>query len=389
MINTRRGISAQKRAIQIRVLVTDAGYKHSLGAIRSLGRRGISIIAASHRSFPLSFCSNYCSERLISPDPRKDSDFTRFMLRYLQKGNIDVLLPIGYEATVAIAKHQSEYDRLTKSVLASKESMEIAADKDKTLRFAESIGISSPRFYADKDLVSLFPVVVKQAKFSGGMRYVNSPEELAKLDTSGSVIQEYIPGEGYGLFALFNRGEPRAVFMHRRIREYPITGGYSTAAESVSIPELREVGLRLLKALNWHGVAMVEFKKDRRDGKFKLMEVNPKFWGSLDLAIASGIDFPYLTTRMAMDGDIDPVMSYRTGVRFEWPFPDDLLHLIAYPDSARQIIRDMLNKKVVKNCQRDDLIPSSYQLVETALKAARWMKNGMPRYPHGIPELRS
>jgi predicted ATP-grasp superfamily ATP-dependent carboligase len=309
------------------------------------------------------------------------------MLRYLQKGNIDVLLPIGYEATVAIAGHRSEYDRLTKSVLASKESMEIAADKDKTLRFAESIGIPSPRFYADKDSVSLFPVVVKQAKFSGGLRYVNSAEELAKLDTSGSVMQEYIPGDGYGLFALFNKGEPRAVFMHRRIREYPITGGFSTAAESVSIPELREAGLRLLTALKWHGVAMVEFKKDKRDGKFKLIEVNPKFWGSLDLAIASGVDFPYLATKMAMDGDVDPVMSYKTGVRFEWPFPDDFLHLIAYPDSARQIISDIFDKKVIKNCQKDDLIPSSYQLVLTALKAARWIKSGMPRYPHGIPEL--
>jgi predicted ATP-grasp superfamily ATP-dependent carboligase len=78
--------------------------------------------------------------------------------------------------------------------------------------------------------------------------------------------------------------------MHRRIREYPITGGASTAAESFYDPALRDLRLTLLRALNWHGVAMVEFKKDQRDGTHKL--INAKFWGSLDLAIAAGVDFP-------------------------------------------------------------------------------------------------
>jgi predicted ATP-grasp superfamily ATP-dependent carboligase len=369
--------------------VTDAGFKHSLGAIRSLGRKGIFTVAASHRPFPVSFCSNYCNEKLIYPNPNRENDFTQFMTSYLQRKKIDVLLPIGYEVTLAIIRHQSEYDRLTKLVLASRESMEIAAEKDKTLRFAESIGIPSPKYYADKDQVNLFPVVVKPRKIFGRMRYVNSAEELSNMDTSESVIQEYIPGDGYGFFALFNKGKPRAVFMHRRVREYPITGGLSTAAESVSIPEVQEAGLKLLTALNWHGVGMVEFKRDRRDGKYKLIEVNPKFWGSLDLAIASGVDFPYLAVRMAMEGDIDPVMEYKTGVRFDWIFPDDFLHLITYPDSAPQILRDNLDKSVIKNYQKDDLLPSSYQIFIAALKTARWVMNGMPRYPHGRPELKS
>jgi len=369
--------------------VTDAGYKHSLAAIRSLGSKGITTIAASHRPFPLSFCSNYCDEKLIHPNPSREDDFTQFMTSYLQKRKVDVMLPISYEMTTAITRHRSEYDRFTKMVLASKESMEIAADKDKTFRFAESIGIPSPKYYTGREEVKNFPVVVKSATISKSMKYVNSAEELAKIDTSGSVIQEYIPGDGYGLFALFNKGKPRAVFMHRRIREYPITGGVSTIAESVYIPELQETGLRLLSALNWHGVGMVEFKKDRRDGKFKLIEVNPKFWGSLDLAIASGVDFPYLAVRMAMEGDIDPVTEYKTGVRFQWIFPDDFLHLVNYPDSASRIINDLLDKRVVKNCQKDDLLPSVYQVFIASLKVARWVKNGMPRYPHGIPELKS
>jgi biotin carboxylase len=75
------------------------------------------------------------------------------------------------------------------------------------------------------------------------------------------------------------------------------------------------LGIKLLKALNWYGVAMVEFKMDPRDGKLKFLEINPRFWGSLPLAIASGVDFPYLLYRMAMDGDIEPVLKYKVGVK--------------------------------------------------------------------------
>ena len=88
--------------------------------------------------------------------------------------------------------------------------------------------------------------------------------------------------------------------------------------ESVRVPELAEMGVRLLSSLNWYGVAMVEFKIDPRDGRAKLMEVNPRFWGSLQLSIHSGIDFPYLLYRMAVDGDVEPVNGYKVGVRCRW-----------------------------------------------------------------------
>ena len=97
--------------------------------------------------------------------------------------------------------------------------------------------------------------------------------------------------------------------MHRRIRERLVMGGPSTCAESVYDSKLLDYGLRVLKNLKWHGVAMVEFKKDSIDGEFKLMEINPKFWGSLDLAIASGVDFPYLLYNMTIRWRYKPCFS--------------------------------------------------------------------------------
>jgi hypothetical protein len=108
------------------------------------------------------------------------------------------------------------------------------------------------------------------------------------------LVQERIPKEGdsLGVSALFDENSRvKAAFVHRRLREYPITGGPSTLRESVSRPEILELGLSLLKALDWFGVAMVEFKMDPRDDTPKLMEVNPRFWGSLQLAISSGVHF--------------------------------------------------------------------------------------------------
>ena len=112
-------------------------------------------------------------------------------------------------------------------------------------------------------------------------------------------------GEALGVSLLFNQNaEPRALFVHKRLREYPLSGGPSTLRESVVRPEVAELAVRLLRALNWFGLAMVEFKVDPRDGVPKLMEVNPKLWGSLSLAIASGVDFPALLYRLAMRGDV-------------------------------------------------------------------------------------
>src|SRR6202000_289676 len=97
-----------------------------------------------------------------------------------------------------------------------------------------------------------------------------------------------------GFFGLGRRGRVVAYFMHRRLHEVPPSGGPSAMAMSWRDPRLMDLGERFFAATEWHGPAMVEFKRARRDGQYYLIEVNPKFWGSLDLSIASGVDFPLL-----------------------------------------------------------------------------------------------
>lgn len=371
----------------MKVFITDAGYKHTLGAIRCLGRKNIYVIAGSFFKNSQSFYSKYCKETVVYPNPRKENEFINFMLNYVKDNKIDVLLPIGYSTNTVLSKHRNKFSPYIRIPIANYDSMRIAFDKYRTIKLAKNLGIKIPKTFNENEKIEYFPVVIKGVKGSGYVRYVNSFKELSKFKTEDFIAQEYIPGEGYGFFALFNKGKAKAIFMHKRIREYPITGGPSTVAESIYDSKLKESGLRLLESLNWHGVAMVEFKKDFRDNEFKLMEINPKFWGSLDLAIVSGVDFPNLTVRMAVNGDVEPVFKYKIGIKFRWLFPDDFLHLLANPNSANSFIADFFDKNTKHNVWLSDIKPNLFQAYKTSRTIISRIKNRTLRYPHGKPEV--
>ena len=107
---------------------------------------------------------------------------------------------------------------------------------------------------------------------------------------------------------------------------YPPRGGIGILNETTYEPALRDQAIMLLEALRWHGPAQVEFKIDSRDGTARLMEVNGRFWGTLDLSIQAGMNFPLMACKMAIDGDIDQSFEYKVGLRYRWPFPFGLLY---------------------------------------------------------------
>lgn len=146
--------------------------------------------------------------------------------------------------------------------------------------------------------------------------------------------------------------------MHRRIREYPPPAGASSCAESFYDPQLKEYGIRLLDALEWHGVAMVEFRYDIRDHQYKILEVNPKFWGSLDLALACGVDFPYYLCQVASGEVLEYSEEYERGLRFHWPFSGELQLCWRRPSSTWAILADCLNPRVKSNLWLSDWRPN-------------------------------
>jgi predicted ATP-grasp superfamily ATP-dependent carboligase len=142
------------------------------------------------------------------------------------------------------------------------------------------------------------------------------------------LLQEYVRGTGKGLFALYDRGQAIAFFEHRRIREKPPSGGVSVLSESCAAdPVLVANSRRLLDYANWDGVAMVEYKVSDQ-GVAYLMEVNARFWGSLQLAVDAGVDFPYMLFQSTVGESPQFDGTYRIGIRNRWLLGDlDSLYL--------------------------------------------------------------
>jgi predicted ATP-grasp superfamily ATP-dependent carboligase len=260
------------------------------------------------------------------------------------------------ETLLLLAKYHSEISPYTYLLSPGLKKIEFVRDKRNLMEFAETHGIPTPKTFQISPSLSLsslmaegrvgeipIPAVIKPRISSGsfGIIYVKKKEDLIPSYQSVHerypfpLIQEWIPDGGgtFGFSALFDEASNiKAAFVHKKLRMYPVQGGPSTLREGVEHPQIMELGLSLFKSLNWAGVGMVEFKVDPRDGIPKLMELNPRFWGSLQLAIVSGVDFPYLILRMARGESFEPILRYNVGKRCRWLLLGDILHFLNNPN---------------------------------------------------------
>ncbi|OPZ70805.1 MAG: carbamoyl phosphate synthase-like protein [Firmicutes bacterium ADurb.Bin456] len=254
-------------------------------------------------------------------------------------------------AQEAVSLHLDDFRRLTRVPLPEGEKLDAIGDKARLLVTAEKKGIPGPKTVVPGNIgepglsqlaSSLdFPVVIKPRKSSGarGLRYVQEQKDFPGIylgvhrNYPQPLVQELIPpGTRYDVCLLYNRrSEVRAAFVQKELRHFPLLNGPSTVQESVHRPDLIEMALALMEDAGWYGLAEVEFMEDPRDGVPKLMEVNPRFWASVQAAVFAGIDFPYLLYRLAMEGDIEPHFNYSEGVLCRWLLPGDILHFLFNP----------------------------------------------------------
>ena len=284
-----------------KILVTDGGYSHSLGIIRSLNKCGHLVDCIGH---PL--CLSAFSRSLNKVAYKQSyfkSDYINEFIKFLKIEKYDFLIPIGANSVALVNKYREEISDNVIINLASYESINKCLNKDILMKLAKKLKVPIPKNYTKKDFIksdieNKFKVnryVIKPASELSNSKiiYTSNLKEISKIIKSKEkfLIQEYINGYGVGFFAIYDNGILKDFFMHRRIRENPPSGGSSVCAESIFDEQLFVYGKKILDELKWHGVAMVEFKKEVSSGKIYLMEVNPKFWASHDLAIESGINF--------------------------------------------------------------------------------------------------
>jgi predicted ATP-grasp superfamily ATP-dependent carboligase len=327
------------------ILVTDGDSRAALAVTRSLGRRGHRVIVGERRRPSLSHASRYCALAVEYPDPVHDEGaFVDALVALVEEHQVDVVLPVADITTALVTAHRERFGGRAKVPYADADVVSLASDKWHVLETARQCGTPIPASWSiarpgaplPKGLP--FPVVIKPHRsrvrtpdgwLSCTVGYAHDVpslrRELAQRHPAQYplILQERITGPGVGLFACYDGGRATALFSHRRLREKPPWGGVSVLAESVALePDLVEAGTRLLDALGWHGIAMVEFKRDLRDGQPKLMEINARFWGSLQLAVDAGIDFPNILVDAALGHAPATPTAYRAGVRSRWFWGD-------------------------------------------------------------------
>lgn len=316
------------------VLILGASPRISVPIARSLQRHGIPVDIASFQPEEPNIRSRAVRQFHRLPTRRQNPEaFTAALLALVRDQEFDLILPAGDQALAALA---DLYDQLgpLRMGCPSPRSVERVLNKSLTLETAQRCGIRVPftctiATIAELDAIApqlRFPVVVKpEKKGAAAFRvfYFNTLPDLRsalKSHNWGSVLlQEYCPGVGVGVEVLIHEGECVARFQHRRLREAPATGGVAVFAISEDPdPELMRSSMALLRALEWEGVAMVEFRVERATGISTLMEVNGRFWGSVSLPIMAGVDFPLYYWQL-FHGEQPLVPDrYKVGMLWRW-----------------------------------------------------------------------
>ena len=329
-----------------KVLVLDANQRSALAIIRSLGRRGLQIFAADHQPHSLGAASKYSRASMCYPDPATSPvAFVNEVMAIADRLSVDIIMPATDLTTMLLASQPDLY-RFAHLATPRAESYEMLTDKARLLELADKLAIPAPATrIADTAAAVMdaahelgFPVVLKPARsrylagdrvLSTSVEIVRTPDCLSEtlrrqrwLDDIPCLVQQFVPGHGAGVFVIYGPSGPIAWFAHRRIREKPPTGGVSVLSESAPInPTMQSAAAKLLSATNWTGVAMVEFRI-AEDGTPYLMEVNGRFWGSLQLAIDCGIDFPWLLYRLTQNLPATEPQPYAVGRRLRWLLGD-------------------------------------------------------------------
>jgi len=306
-----------------RVLVLGSDTRSFLAVIRSFGRAGLEVHTAWCPVNSASLESRYIKTIHSIPYYRPDDEtwidaFNDLLCRF----EFDLVVPCDDGSLLPLQMHKSQLVRPGSIYLLSDEAHQMTSDKQRTYEVAQELGIPLPRQAVVASRAELaaavhefgLPVLAKpprsaesgdpQARRS--VKRVRRPEELdliaSAIPPERFLVQEFFRGIGVGLETLCRNGEVLVAFQHERLHE-PLLGGGSTYRRSVPLnPELLEATRKLMKAVSYTGVCMVEFRYNPESRRWVLIETNGRFWGSLPLALAAGVDFPrYLYEMLRCD----------------------------------------------------------------------------------------
>lgn len=362
-------------------IVTDVHYRMSLALIRDLAQAGVEVITCeqdrcrdSRTSPALGALSRYVSRHVWLPGGTDGLEALLSLCRETGLGRDcrPALLPAGAATLALIAENRERFEPLCGLCVPTAEQLDLLNSKPRLAGLAARLGVPLPESMAPGEDLDRFldrqglPCVIKPAcgeklGLTAAARYAVAStreearaawERFSRLAGEPPVVQGYLPGRALGCSVLARSGQVMAAICHQRVREYPVSGGPSSCCQCVEREDIRTYAARLTAETGLTGLAMFEFKEDR-DGAPRLLECNPRVWGTFPLTRVSGSGIPLLWCALAWNaGNPDnpaplPVLTLPRGRRMIFA-ASDLMAAAGYarrgsPGRALGALGDLLN----------------------------------------------
>ena len=380
-------LSTGKREAPYDALILDAVLRQSLVSVRSLGRQGLRVAASEtneHRSVP-TFSSHWCRQKIVCPAREGTEHYLTYLKQILDRTETPVVIASSDGTIALLRKHRRELERQTSIALAQEPALAIAVDKEQTLRVAQQLGIAVPPSIAVRAMDDVaaaiheigLPVVIKPAE-----SWVESGQEGARfgstlagtlaeaqaavekpLDLGGNMLfQPFLSGRREAVSFLYAKGVMYASFAQWAKRTEPQLGGTSVLRQSIALPDdISDQARRLVCEIDLEGYSEVEFRRNSA-GKPYLMEINPRLSASVEIAVRSGVDFPYLLYRWAHGDTLEPVRDYRKGQWMRYLKGDFFTTLEAIQQPGRAGVPPA--REAVQDFLTSFFVPMNYDYVD-------------------------
>lgn len=353
--SSRWNLQPATRQATFDALVLDARLRQSLATVRSLGSRGLRVAAVGSSSQLPSFSSRWCQQAFICPADEGTEPYIPYLEQLLDHIGARVLITSSDATLALVRRYRDRLEQRIRIALAKEPALGIAISKERTLEVAKQLGISVPKGVNVKTVSEVpdtlreidLPAVVKPAESWAwnklhGMRLasklVTTPDEarhvVEELESFGvtMLFQQLISGRRESISIFYAYGQIYACYAQRHLR---IVGGESALRESIAVPpDIGGQAERLVREIELEGCAEVEFRRDDAGNPY-LMEINPRLWASTELAVRSGVDFPYLLYQWASGEKIDMVKSHPVGGRLRY-LKGDILNVATSLSTSRQ-----------------------------------------------------
>lgn len=309
------------------VILTYCWNRVGYTILKSLHQKGLEVWAADTSKRNICSMSKFCTGSFTYPDPFTEEDaFIQVLKDKVAELRPRVLMPT-HDESVVIMRHRDEFPADLIIPYEGEEKLLLLANKAKSTELARKAGVPVPEVYKSIDKVKSYPVVFKTVigNSAKGVFFPKDREELVKLmdehKNEETLLEEWIGGTDYSVDCVRWDGFCKTSVYHALVTKTD-GGGTTTQREIVNMPQLEAAALKLMDAVDFHGVCGLDFRYDAENNKIAYIETNARFTGGLATPVAAGFDIPWIVYKLATEGKYTEPINVRIGTRTKWILGD-------------------------------------------------------------------